>query len=175
MQSYYIGVEGNPSPNMRANVNFNVLGNVAENPIDEIFYENRGRTKTVNTDEGNVNINDLNRVQVYNAEFEWNAKDFDLRGFYRTGHYHWGYEGDFFGLYPEANYGPNLDIYNGEILGFEIDGKKSIKGLKVAFGPQLWWGANPAVLLKYSKKIGKFDVTGIYHEDIDDAQVSSNF
>jgi hypothetical protein len=41
MESYFIGVQGNPSSNMRANVNFNVLGNVAENPIDEIFYENR--------------------------------------------------------------------------------------------------------------------------------------
>ena len=46
----YIGVEGNPAPNMRANVNFNILGNVAENPIDEIFYENRGRPESVNTD-----------------------------------------------------------------------------------------------------------------------------
>jgi hypothetical protein len=24
--------------------------------------------------------------------------------------------------YPEANYGPNLDIYNGETSGFEVDG-----------------------------------------------------
>jgi len=169
MQSYFIGVGGNPSPNMRANVNFNILGNVADNPIDEIFYENRGRTVSVNTDEGNLDLTNLNGVQVYNAEFEWNAKEFDLRGFYRTGHYHWGYEGDFFGLYPEANYGPNLDIYNGEVLGVEIDGKKALKGLKAAFGPQLWWGANPAVLLKYSTKINHFDVTGIYHEDIDEA------
>jgi len=44
MQSYFIGVEGNPTPNMRANVNFNILGNVANNQIDEIFYENRGRS-----------------------------------------------------------------------------------------------------------------------------------
>ncbi|WP_299887213.1 glycosidase [uncultured Lacinutrix sp.] len=168
MQSYFIGVEGKPSANMRANVNFNVLGNVAANPIDEIFYENRGRSQEVNTDNGNVNLADNNRVQVYNAEFEWNAKDFDLRGFYRTGHYHWAYEGDFFGLYPEANYGPNLDIYNGEILGIEVDAKRALKGLKFAFGPQLWWGANPAVLFKYSKKIGKYDITGVYHEDIDD-------
>lgn len=168
MQSYFIGVQGNPAPNMRANVNFNIIGNVAENPIDEIFYENRARPFSVNTDDGNVNITDPNRVQVYNAEFEWKAKDFDLRGFYRTGHYHWGYEGDFFGLYPEANYGPNLDIYNGEIQGIEIDGKNDLKGLKAAFGPQLWWGANPAVLLKYSKKLGHFDVSAIYHEDIDD-------
>ena len=169
MQSYYIGVEGNPSPNMRANVNFNILGNVANNQIDEIFYENRGRSYSLNSDEGEVVINDPNRVQVYNAEFEWTGKIADVRGFYRTGHYHWGYEGDFFGLYPEANYGPNLDIYNGEISGFEFDGKKSLKGLKAAFGPQLWWGANPAVLLKYNRKIGHYDVTGIYHEDIDDS------
>ncbi len=167
MQSYFIGFEGNPSPNMRAKVDFNVIGRVAENPIDEIFYENRARPITVNTDNGNVTLNDVNRVNVYKAEFEWSAKDFDLRGFYRTGHYHWGYEGDFFGLYPEANYGPNLDIYGGEILGIEIDGKGDLNGLKAAFGPQLWWGANPTALLKYSRKLAHWDITGIYHRDLE--------
>ena len=163
MQSYFIGVEGNPSSNMRANVNFNILGHVAENPIDEIFYENVGRPITVNTDEGNVNITDPNRVRIYNAEFDWNAKDFNLRGFYRTGHYHWAYEGDFFNLYREANYGPNLDLYNGEISGIEFDAKGALNGLKAAFGPQLWWGANPAVLLKYGRNLGNWGVTAVYH------------
>jgi hypothetical protein len=167
MESYFIGVEGNPAPNMRANVNVNILGNVALNPINEIFYENRGRPQTVTTPDGPVVLNDVNRVQVYNASYTWNAKDFDLRGFYRTGHYHWGYEGDFFALYPEANYGPNLDIYNGETLGFEFDGKGSLNGFKAAFGPQLWWGANPTALLKYGKKIGTWNFTGIYHRDLD--------
>jgi hypothetical protein len=167
MESYYIGVEGNPAPNMRANVNFNVLGNITENAIDEIFYENRGRDITVNTENGNVTLSDVNRVNVYNAEFEWSAKDFDLRGFYRTGHYHWADEGDFFGLYTEANYGPNLDIYGGEISGIEMDGKGIFKGLKAAFGPQLWWGANPTALLKYSRNFGNWGVTGIYHRDLD--------
>lgn len=167
MQSYFVGVEGKPTANMRANVNFNILGNVAENPINEIFYENAARRVTVQTDEaGEVVINDNNRVRVYNAEFEWQAKHVDVRGFYRTGHYHWGYEGDLFGFYPEANYGPNLDIYNGEIFGFEFDGKREIKGLKAAFGPQLWWGANPGFLLKYRRNIGHWNVTGIYHRDI---------
>jgi hypothetical protein len=173
MQSYYLGVEGNPSSNMQANVNVNILGNVASNPINEIFYENRGRAQTVTTPTGVVDLNDANRVQIYNASYTWNAKEFDLRGFYRTGHYHWGYEGDFFGLYPEANYGPNLDLYNGEISGFEMDGKNVLNGLKAAFGPQLWWGANPAVLLKYTHKIGKFNATAVYHEDIDDAAAAT--
>lgn len=173
MQSYFIGVEGNPTASMKANVNVNILGNVALNPINEIFYENRGRPVTVSSDNGPVTINDANRVQIYNASYSWNEKYFDLRGFYRTGHYHWGYEGDFFGLYPEANYGSNLDLYNGETSGFEIDGKKSFNGFKAAFGPQLWWGANPAVLLKYGRKLGKFDATAVYHEDIDNASAAT--
>jgi hypothetical protein len=173
MQSYFIGVEGNPTSNMKANVNVNILGNVALNPINEIFYENRGRPQMVNTPDGLVNITDNNRVQIYNASYTWNAKDFDLKGFFRTGHYHWGYEGDFFGLYPEANYGPNLDIYNGETSGFEIDGKGSFNGLKAAFGPQLWWGANPAFLVKYGRKFGKIDATAVYHEDIDNASAAN--
>ncbi len=166
MQSYFVGVEAKPTSSMRANVVFNFIGNVAQNPIDEIFYENRGRVVTLDTDQGEVTLNDINRLNIYQAEYEWNAKDFDLRGFYRTSHYHWQYEGDFFGLYPEANYGPNLDIYGGEILGAEIDGKGAFDGMKAAFGPQLWWGANPAMLFKYQRKFGKFEVAGVYHRDV---------
>lgn len=167
MESFNMGVTAKPAPNMTANVQFNVLGNVAENPIDEVFYENRGRKITVNTPTGTQQINSNNRIQLYRASYNWDAKYFKLTGFYRTGHYHWGYEGDFFGLYQEANYGPNIDIYNGEApFGFEIEGKKSIKGLKLAFGPELWWGANPAVLAKYTHKVAKFDVTAMFHEDL---------
>lgn len=168
MESYFIGIEAKPEANVSANVTFNILGNVAENPINEIFYENRGRAQTFTTQNGTSVTTNPNRIQVYQAEYSWDSKYFKLDGFYRTGHYHWGYEGDFFGLYPEANYGPNIDIYNGFAPnGFEIEGKKNLSGLKVAFGPELWWGANPAVLLKYTKKIAGLDVTGIFHEDLD--------
>jgi hypothetical protein len=167
MQSFNIGVTARPAPNVRANVQFNVLGNVATKPIDEIFYENRGRPVTVLTPNGPQELNSNNRIQLYKAEYSWDARDFKLKGFYRTGHYHWGYEGDFFGLYPEANYGANIDIYNGNApFGFELEGKKITKGLKIAFGPELWWGANPAVLVKYSRKVAGLDATGIFHEDI---------
>jgi len=167
MESYFVGIEGRPTPNMRANVEFNIVGNVATNPINELFYENRARPITVDSPEGETVLEDNNRLAVYQAEYEWETDIFKLKGFYRTGHYHWQYEGDFFGLYPEANYGPNLDIYNGVISGFELDGKGPINGVKAAFGPQLWWGANPTALIKYRKKIGKYNLTGIYHRDID--------
>ena len=168
MQSYFVGVEANPTSNLRAEVQFNVLGNVAQNPINEIFYENRGRLVNVESDDGPVSLADINRVAVYGADIDWSTDDFDLSGFYRTGHYHWGYEGDFFGLYPEANYGPVIDIYNGTApLGVEIDGKRKLAGLSVAMGPELWWGANPAVLVKYVRDVGPVKLSGIFHEDLE--------
>jgi len=177
MESFYVGIEANPADNVRGSVTLNVVGNVAQNPINEIFYENRGRPQRVVTQNGIVQT-PLDRIQVYQAEYTWNSKHFDLRGFYRTGHYHWGYEGDFFGLYPEANYGPNLDIYGGLAPnGIEIDGKRKFDGLNIAFGRELWWGANPALLVKYTKEIAHTKVTGVYHEDLDDpaAAVTSLF
>jgi hypothetical protein len=168
MESFYVGVEAQPISTMRANVEFNILGNVAQNPIDQIFYENRGRPTLIQGNNGVTTLQDNNRFQVYRASYSWDHKLFNLNGFYRTGHYHWGYEGDFFGLYPEANYGPNIDIYNGIApFGFEVEGKKKFSGLKAAFGPQLWWGANPSVLLKYAKEVAKFKLTGVFHEDLE--------
>ncbi|MEZ4827765.1 MAG: glycoside hydrolase family 2 TIM barrel-domain containing protein [Bacteroidia bacterium] len=175
MQSFFVGVQGQPASNMRANVEFNVLGNVAQNPINEIFYENRGRPVTVQTANGPVVQNDANRLSVYRADMEWNHKLFDMTGFYRTGHYHWGYEGDFFGLYPEANYGPNIDIYNGNApLGVEFAGKRQLKGLTLAMGPELWWGANPAVLVKYTRELAGMELTGIFHEDLEQRGTSES-
>lgn len=169
MESFFVEVEAKPTESVRANVSVNILGNVATNPIDEIFYENRGRSIGVNTEQGNLQLTSLQRVKIYRADFTWNSKQFDLTSFYRTGHYHWGYEGDFFGLYPEANYGPNIDIYNGEApFGFEVGGKRKFDGFKVAFGPELWWGANPAVIVKYNKKVGHIDVSAMFHEDLDE-------
>lgn len=168
MESFYVGVAVQPASNVRGEVTVNILGNVAENPIDEIFYENRGRSRYIAGEDGEyVDLGPLERVKVYSASFDWNGKWFDMNLFYRKGHYHWGYEGDFFGFYPEANYGDNMDIYGGEApFGTEIEGKKALKGLKIAFGPELWWGANPAVIAKYYRNVGRFDLAGLFHYDI---------
>ena len=168
LESFYAEVEARPAENVSGTISFNVLGHVPVNPIDELFYEDRGRARTVAVDGQPEQMTDIDRIKVYRAQVSWDDSWFRLDGFYRTGHYHWGYEGDFFGLYREANYGPNIDIYNGEApLGMEITGKKALDGLKVALGPELWWGANPAVLLKYRRQLGPVLATAIYQEDLD--------
>lgn len=168
MQSFYAEITATPAANVTGKMTVNMLGNVPLNPIDEIFYENRGRPKTVKGESGPVTLYGNERLKIYNASIMWDDTYFKLDGFYRTGHFHWGYEGDFFSLYPEANYGENSDIYNAAApLGFEIAGKRQLEGLKVAFGPELWWGANPAVLVKYTRTVFGVKITGIIHEDLD--------
>ncbi len=151
LQSYYVDFQAKPAEGVTGGLSLNVLGSIPLNPIDQIFYENRPNE----------------RLKVYRASVSWEERLFQLDGFYHTGHYHWGYEGDFFGLYREANYGTNTDVYNADApVGFEIAGKKQLDGLKLAFGQELWWGANPAAMLKYRRNVGRFTATGIYQEDI---------
>ncbi len=176
-QSFYADFEAKPNDAVIGRVSVNVLGRVAENPIDEIFYENRGRRTTITGADGEeFEINDLERVKVYQGSITWDDRLFMLDAFYRTGHLHWQYEGDFFGLYRDAYYGENVDIYNGEApVGLEMAGKKALTGLKLAFGPQLWWGANPAVFIKYNRTIGRTAWTGVYQEDFaQQTQVTSS-
>ena len=176
-ESYFAEFQAQPSDNVSGTLSLNVLGNVSRNRIDEIFYENRGRSRTLQTGGESIELSGLERVKVYRAGFSWSDRWFQADGFYRTGHLHWGYEGDFFGLYRDAFYGENIDIYNGEApVGVEMTGRKTLDGLKVAFGPQLWWGANPAVMVKYSRKLGEVQATAMYHEEFTaQSTVTSSF
>ena len=98
----------------------NVLAGVALNPIDEAFYQSRGRPIEVTSTTGEkVVLNDLSRVQVYSANVKWDEPWFNLDAFYRTGHTSWSHEGDFFTLYQDAYYAINrawdqrdIDVYN---------------------------------------------------------------
>ncbi|MDN0051900.1 glycoside hydrolase family 2 TIM barrel-domain containing protein [Bacteroides caecigallinarum] len=168
MESFYVGVTSKPAENVEAEVTVNILGNVVENTIDEIFYENRGRSRYILDGNGQyVDLGPLERIKLYSVSFDWDGDLFKMNTFFRKPHYHWGYEGDFFGMYQEASYGENMDIYGGEApFGAEIEGKRMFKGLKLAFGPELWWGANPAILLKYQRSIGKFNFAGVFQYDI---------
>lgn len=167
LESFYADFTAKPVENFSATLSLNVLGSVPGNPIDEIFYENRARPRNVLTDAGNLRVTDNERLAVYRASVSWDDRNFRLDAFYRTGHYHWGYEGDFFGIYREANYGKNIDIYNGAApAGMEFTGKRKLQGLKLALGPELWWGANPTAIAKYGRQVGGVHVTGLYQEDL---------
>jgi hypothetical protein len=167
LESYYVGVEARPNERFQATMSVNILGNVPDNPIDEIFYENRGRARTFDGPAGSYNMGGIERLKVFSSTISWDERLFRLEGFNRTGHYHWGYEGDFFGIYREANYGNNINIYNAAApLGFEFTGKRQLNGLKLAFGPELWWGANPSAMVKYGRKVGDYTVTGLFQEEL---------
>ena len=164
------------SGDLRGRLSLHGVGAVGQNRLDNIFYENRALKRVVPA-AGEAPSREprdvVDRFAVYSADFTIERPRFTVEGFFRTGHFHWGYEGDFFGLYPEANYGPNLDTYNGQAPnGFEIAGKGAWEGWKVAVGPELWWGANPAVLAKYSREGGGWRWSVIHHEDLAEASAA---
>lgn len=173
MESFYLETRAKPSDDFRAALSVNVLGNVPENRIDSVFYESRGRDLTgMGMDGEEISLSNLERVRVYRASFTWEQDLFTLDGFFREPHFHWGYEGDFFGLYREANYGPNIDIYNGDApIGVAFTGKGALDGLRLAIGPELYWGANPSVIGLYQRRLGKVEVSVAHQEDL--AQQSS--
>jgi beta-galactosidase len=132
-----------PDPRLEASAAIHVLGNVAANKMDEIFYENRGRPVKVKGEDGKyVTLNDRERVKLHRAWFEWNEDAFKLEGFYRAPHGHWADEGGFFGLFQESK----------------------LEGLKVAFGPQIYWGAKPMAIVKYSGQLADLNYTVMHQE-----------
>ena len=169
-QSAYIDVTAQPSSGMHARISLNVLGQVAQNRLNPIFYENRGRELSPSSEgvgERTQDLSALERVALYQAEVDINEPLFRLKAFYRVGHYHWGDEGDFFGLYQEAYYGPNIDIYNAVApFGMTVQGRGSLSHWKVALGPQLYWGANPGGIIKYHRKFGSLSLSFLHHEDV---------
>ncbi len=168
LESFYVDVGFSPTTTLTGNLRLNVIGNVPGNPIDEIFYERRGRARVLVDEAGEqVVMRDLERIHVHEAAVTWEEKSFKLEAFFRKGHYHWGYDGDFFGLFPEAYYGLAIDTYFADApFGFIFTGKDELDGFKLAFGPQLYWGANPQVIGSYGRTFGKVRLTLIHHEDL---------
>ena len=168
-ESVWVDIEARPTDGVYGRVSFNAIGNVADNRIDNIFYENRA-VREVYTEDETFEPRLGDRFALYQAELEIQRPWFELDGYYRTGHLHWGYEGDYFGLYPDAYYGPNIDTYNGNApFGFELAGRRALEGLKLAGGPEIGWGANPTVIGKYQRSFGRTTLTLLHQEDLAEA------
>lgn len=100
-------------------------------------------------------------LALYAGEFTLSESLFDLHGYYRTGHGDWYLHGDPFYLMPEAWDRYNMDIDGSDApYGLELEGKNSLDGLWLAFGPELYWGALPQGVINYSRPYTKGEFNG---------------
>ena len=81
IESFYIGVEVTDLQG-DGEVIVNVLGNVAENPIDEIFYENRGQGRASATSTARSSISTTSNGCGLPSHPRLGLKYFRLDGFY---------------------------------------------------------------------------------------------
>jgi hypothetical protein len=89
-------------------------------------------------------------IELYDFSATSFGDDYELNLFYHTERYHWGWEGDFFGIMKEGTDKPGADLWNDKVTqGFEIVGKGDFDGLKVVAGPEIYWGAKPKTVIKY--------------------------
>ena len=128
------------------------------NPIDEIFYENRGRARDGRgRRRATSELNDIERVKVYQARASrWDDQLVHPRRLLPHRPLPLGHtRATSSASTATPTTATNLDIYNGEApVGFEIRRARRVSsGLKLAFGPQLWWGANPTVIGKYQRQL----------------------
>ncbi|MBT8433495.1 MAG: hypothetical protein KJN95_02455 [Gammaproteobacteria bacterium] len=148
-----------PTKHLKGEFTINLLANVAESNFEQ-RYGDRGLPLSITVEDAVVNggIQDLDvsftkdteRVELYSFEASYERENYDLETFYHVPRYHWGNEGDFFGLLRETTDMEGQDIWNSKApYGFEFAGKKDLYGLKVLLGPEVYWGANPLAMVKY--------------------------
>ena len=167
--------EFQPTDDISGQFTLNILGNVADKRPLEFSYGDRGLPQIRFTEDvldGNVFIkrigtSDTERIEIYDFDAKYEGENFDVEAFYHTPRYHWGYEGDFFGLLHEATDIYGMDIWNAKApYGVEIGGKNGKwGGLTLLFGPEVYWGANPKAMIKYDFQLSGTEFTFIHSED----------
>jgi beta-galactosidase len=118
-------------------------------------------------EERTIIFDDRERIEIYDFNAKYEGENIDVEAFYHTPRFHWGYEGDFFGLIAEATDIPGIDVFNGKAPeGIEMTGKGVLDGLKIVAGPEIYWGANPKWVVKYDFNTKRIDWTFIHSEDV---------
>jgi len=105
-------------------------------------------------------------VELYQATIDYQSPAVTAALHYHDGHPDWAAQGDFFGLLPEA-----YDLYSMDIggskapFGVEFTFPEAIPGLTVYGGPEVFWGAQPQVLARYSRTFGAFGLNLVHDEE----------
>ena len=179
-QMVFLDFRFNPSESIEGQMSFNVLGNVARKRPLEFSYGDRGLPLTIQADAApdvpapgsNSSAARLlstigNASKSTTSKRTFTGEEFDVTAFYHTPRFHWGFEGDFFGLVREATDTLGQDIWNAKApSGIEVEGKDRFKGLKLLAGPEVYWGANPKFVVKYEFDFAKIDWAFIHSEDV---------
>ncbi|MEL7536458.1 MAG: hypothetical protein AAFX44_10515 [Pseudomonadota bacterium] len=182
-QQLFLDFEFQPSDNLDGQMTLNVLGNVARKRALEFNYGDRGLPLTIQAQTAPetvsgalsesdltdtlITFNDRERVEIYDFEANYRGEAFDVNAFYHTPRFHWGFEGDFFGLVAEATDIPGIDVWDARApVGAEIKGKGIFEGLTMVFGPEIFWGANPKFVVKYDFNLFNMAWTFIHSEDV---------
>ncbi len=177
-QMVFLDFEFQPSDKVSGQMSLNILGNVAQKRPLEYTYGDRGlpvtifaetpvELETITVIESQVDFTDQERIEIYDFNATYEGENADVEVFYHTPRYHWGYEGDHFGLMLEATDIYGMDVWNAKAPeGIEVRGKGKWKGLTFVTGPEVYWGANPKAILKYDFKRYGFDWTFIHSSDL---------
>ena len=120
-------------------------------------------------------INDEHRMHADKQNVKWvrgelkylEKNRFMARYFKGIGHYHWGYEGDMFNLFPESYIPNTYRRITGKCVpeGGEFTIQRGTNKLTVISGPRLVWGGGESTLAKYNFRIGRFDSALIYKDE----------
>jgi len=174
-QMLFVDFGFQPTEELEGQFSLNILGNVADKRPLEFTYGDRGlpividnaTTEIQDVDVEPVIIADRERVEIYDFSANFRGKHADIEAFYHTPRFHWGYEGDFFGLVREATDISGMDVWNAKAPeGIEIQGKGAFEGLTLLGGPEVYWGANPKFVVKYDLDLGRVGLSLIHSEDV---------
>ena len=109
----------------------------------------------------------IRQFELYQATVDYRSSALDATLHYHDGHADWANEGDFFGLLPETFDMLNTDKADSKApFGLEMTLPGLVPGLKVYAGPEIYWGANPSVMAKYSRAFGPVGLTLIHDEEV---------
>ena len=174
-QMAFLDFSFQPTKRIKGDFSINLLANVSDSGF-EFRYGDRGTPVTVEvldtnefgmTTRNKQSLEDRERLEIYDFQASYEGESFDLNTFYHVSRFHWGYEGDFFGLLRETTDMEGQDIWNSKApYGAEYIGKQSMEGLKVVFGPEVYWGANPKAILKYEFTSGGVQYALMHSEDM---------
>ncbi len=168
-----------PNENVEGQLSLNILGNVARKRPLEFSYGDRGLPITIQAETAPevpapgefetrlLTFDDRERVEIYDFNASYQGETFDVDAFYHTPRFHWGFEGDFFGLLAETTDIVGSDIWNAKApSGLEVRGKGAFEGMTLVAGPEVYWGANPKFLFKYDFQLFNMNWTFIHSEDL---------